>query len=89
MTTLDRNALACNVVGKPTVELFYEDQSPRMRRLCESHERLRMEVEGFEAMRDGVEIRIADLEAENAKLKAALLGGCPHCGPHCDLKESP
>ncbi len=73
------------------------------RRLCQSHERLRAELEGAEQ-------RIAELERELGEYQAfaekarqaaddrrgaalaeadAQTPDCPHCGPACDLIASP
>lgn len=56
MTPLDRNALARVPLTRAEVEAIYADYPPLaglkfvriIRRLCESHERLRMELAGAE-----------------------------------------
>ena len=52
MTNLQQAALKTTPLPREVVETIYTGwrQSARMRALCESHERLRMELEGAEAM---------------------------------------
>lgn len=65
MTTLERNALACLTLTAAEVEAIYAEYGPEfsdtfrfnrfIRRLCESHERLRMELIGALSMIEGNE----------------------------------
>ncbi len=57
MTPLERKALATPPMSKEAVEFFYDvlcrsetETAARVRKLCLSHERLRMELEGAEVL---------------------------------------
>jgi hypothetical protein len=68
MTGLKRNALLRLPLSENTVESFYDGSrsgtaEQRLHALCESHERLRAELQGTELM-------MADLEAKLAKALA-------------------
>lgn len=69
MTDLDRRALATVALAREKVEDFYANAhdwgEAAINALCESHERLRMELQGAEAL-------LAEDAAEIARLKARL-----------------
>ena len=83
MTPLQRNALACKPMTEAEVESIYADCSNAGKRMCESHERLRVELQGAEAIIADYERRIKELEAlvnmDHATLPATaeLLQKCP------------
>ncbi len=64
MTRLTRNALLRLPLSVETVESFYDGTRSGtaeecLRALCESHERLRAELDGTELMRADLEIKLA------------------------------
>ena len=75
MTPLSRQALASLPLDEKTIESIYDSTNPgvtgrRLKILCASHERLRIEAAGAESLWQDERKKVEGLEAENARLKA-------------------
>ncbi len=77
MTPLERKALGTIPLTYACVESFYDDShagsvSQCLKVLCLSHERMRMELEGAEVLREDAEREIAVLKSRVEELEQAL-----------------
>jgi len=72
MNQLQRNALAAKVWSQASIESFYKGNptvDASVKALCESHERLRAELQGAEAR---IALAVALTDTDSATFKAAL-----------------
>lgn len=84
MHQLHRQAMASVPLSKETVQSFYDGTrfgatEQCLKALCESHERLRAELEGSELLRQDAENDVKKLEAAKERLKSGLLRLAARC----------
>lgn len=98
MTTLEKNALGRDVISPKAVEKLYAipvhpaaDTHRAVRNLCESHERLRMELEGSATLHEesakGLRDAAGDLSRMRGQVEHAVDAGLTHAAEIARLRE--
>lgn len=87
MTPLQSRALARDVLPAAEVERVYENLRGRgfVGDLCESHERLRAELEGATVLLDRAMTLLAERDAEIARLREQIGQHCERIAKQSDL----